>query len=67
MVTFIVRLHPPEQPLTGWDGSVRGVVEEVATGRATTVRCGAELLTALVAALSAAAVPVRSVGSEEGT
>jgi hypothetical protein len=51
MRTFIVRFH--EDTTDAATGRMRGVLDEVATGRRVTFRCSEELLTALAAALTA--------------
>jgi hypothetical protein len=52
MRTFIVRFHE-DTTADAARGRMRGVVDEVATGRRVTFRCSEELLTALAAALTA--------------
>jgi hypothetical protein len=58
MRTFIVRFHE-DTTTDAARGRMRGVVDEVATGRRVTFRSSEELLTALAAALGADVPPDR--------
>ncbi len=58
MRTFIVRFHE-DTTEDAARGRMRGVVDEVATGRRVTFRSSEELLTALSAALTADVPPDR--------
>ncbi len=52
MRTFIVRFHE-DTTADAANDRMRGVVDEVATGRRVTFRCSEELVAALAAALTA--------------